>query len=158
VELAALWTKAGGETLDITCEVLFSGIFDRFPQLKILLVEANIGWIPTLLEQADDMFRRYRWYTGAHKEMRDMPSEVFQRNFWATFMIDTVGIEQRHRMNIDHIMWSSDYPHSGSDWPDSRITIERQMRGLPMAEVKKMLCTNAVGLYNLDVPALRPGW
>jgi predicted TIM-barrel fold metal-dependent hydrolase len=154
----AAWTKAGGETLDITCEVLFSGIFDRFPQLKILLVEANIGWIPTLLEQADDMFRRYRWYTGAHKEMRDMPSEVFQRNFWATFMIDTVGIEQRHRMNIDHIMWSSDYPHSGSDWPDSRITIERQMRGLPMAEVKKMLCTNAVGLYNLDVPALRPGW
>jgi predicted TIM-barrel fold metal-dependent hydrolase len=154
----AAWTKAGGETLDVCCEVLFSGIFERFPQLKILLVEANIGWIPTLLEQADDMFRRYRWYTGAYKEMRGMPSEVFHRNFWSTFMVDTVGIELRHRMNIDHLMWSTDYPHSGSDWPDSRITIERQMRGLPMAEVRKFLHTNAKNLYNLDVPALRPGY
>ncbi len=154
----AALTKAGGETLDITCEVLFSGIFERFPQLKILLVEANIGWIPTLLEQADDMYRRYRWYTGAHKEMRDMPSEVFHRNFWATFMLDTVGIELRHRMNVNHIMWSTDYPHSGSDWPDSRITIERQMRGLPMADVRKMLHDNCRNLYNLDVPSLRPGW
>ena len=43
--------------------------------LKIVLVEANIGWIPTLLEQADDMFRRYRWYTGAvEQEMSEMPS------------------------------------------------------------------------------------
>jgi predicted TIM-barrel fold metal-dependent hydrolase len=55
-------------------------------------------------------------------------------------------------------MWSTDYPHSGSDWPDSRITIERQMRGLPMADVEKFLHTNAKNLYNLDVPALRPGY
>ena len=87
-----------------------------------------------------------------------MPSEVFHRNFWSTFMVDTVGIELRHRMNIDHLMWSTDYPHSGSDWPDSRITIERQMRGLPMADVKKFLHTNAKNLYNLEVPDLRPGY
>ena len=84
----AAWTKAGGQTLDVVCDVLFSGIFERFPRLKIVLVEANIGWIPTLLEQADDMFRRYRWYTGAVKEMTEMPSQVFFRNFWATFMLD----------------------------------------------------------------------
>ena len=146
----AAWTKAGGQTLNVVCDILFSGIFDRFPDLKIVLVEANIGWIPTLLEQADDMFRRYRWYTGAVKEMRGMPSEVFGRNFWATFMIDSVGVELRHRMNVNHLMWSTDYPHSGSDWPDSRITIERQFRGVPRAEVKKMLHTNCVELYGLD--------
>lgn len=146
----AAWTKAGGQTLGVVCDILFSGIFERFPRLKIVLVEANIGWIPTLLEQADDMFRRYRWYTGAVKEMRSMPSEIFARNFWATFMLDTVGVELRHRMNLDHLLWSTDYPHSGSDWPDSRVTIERQFRGVPRTEVKRMLHANCKELYGLD--------
>jgi predicted TIM-barrel fold metal-dependent hydrolase len=146
----AAWVKAGGQTLNVVCDVLFSGVFQKFPKLKIVLVEANIGWIPTLLEQADDMYRRYRWYTGAVEEMVGMPSDVFHRQFYATFMLDTVGVELRHRMNLDHLMWSTDYPHSGSDWPDSRITLERVFRGVPRDEVKKMLHDNCKALYRLD--------
>lgn len=146
----AAWVKAGGQTLNVVCDVLFSGVFQKFPKLKIVLVEANIGWIPTLLEQADDMYRRYRWYTGAVDEMVGMPSDVFHRQFYATFMLDTVGVELRHRMNLEHIMWSTDYPHSGSDWPDSRITLERVFRGVPRDEVKKMLHSNCKALYQLD--------
>jgi predicted TIM-barrel fold metal-dependent hydrolase len=146
----AAWTKAGGQTLGVVCDVLFSGIFERFPELAIVLVEANIGWIPTLLEQADDMFRRYRWYTKAGEEMSGMPSDVFRRNFYSTFMLDSVGVELRHRMNLDHLMWSTDFPHSGSDWPDSRITAERIFRGVPKAEVRKLLHENCKRLYKLD--------
>jgi predicted TIM-barrel fold metal-dependent hydrolase len=145
----AAWTKAGGQTLDVTCDLLFSGLFDRYPRLKIVLVESNIGWIPTLLEQADDMFRRYRWWTGAHKEMSEMPSQIFHRNFWATFMVDRSGVELRHRMNLDHLMWSTDYPHSGCDWPNSGLVIERVFAGVPKSEVKRMLHDNAKALYNL---------
>jgi predicted TIM-barrel fold metal-dependent hydrolase len=123
-----------------------------------VLVEANIGWIPTLLEQSDDMFSRYRWYTEAVDKMNLMPSDIFHRNFYATFMIDTVGVELRHRMNLDHLMWSTDYPHSGSDWPNSRVTILRNFRGVPKAEVKKMLHSNCKELYKLDhVPDVTPG-
>lgn len=117
-----------------------------------MLVEANIGWIPTLLEQSDDMFRRYRWWTGAHEVMSEMPSRIFHRNFYATFMIDRSGLEMRHRMNVDHLMWSTDYPHSGTDWPNSAATIENLFRGLPQDEVKKMLHDNCKALYRLDVP------
>jgi predicted TIM-barrel fold metal-dependent hydrolase len=157
VGVAAL-TKAGGQTLPVVCDILFSGIFQRFPRLRIVLVEANIGWIPTLLEQSDDMFRRYRWYTKAVDEQKEMPSDIFFRNFWATFMVDTVGIDLRHRMNLDHLMWSTDYPHSGTDWPDSRLTIERVFRGVPRGEVKRMLHGNCVDLYGLDhIPRRLPG-
>jgi predicted TIM-barrel fold metal-dependent hydrolase len=149
VGTAAL-TKAGGQTLPVVCDILFSGIFQRFPRLKIVLVESNIGWIPTLLEQSDDMFMRYRWYTGAVNEQKEMPSAIFFRNFWATFMVDTVGMDLRHRMNVDHLMWSTDYPHSGSDWPNSRLTIERVFRDVPKTEVKKMLHSNCKQLYRLD--------
>ncbi len=142
--------KAGSHTLPVASDLLFSGMYDKFPDLKIVLVEANIGWIPTLLEQTDDMFLRFRFFTRAYEKMSGMPSDVFHRHFWATFMVDTVGIELRHRLNIDHIMWSTDYPHTGSDWPNSRVTIERVFRGLPKVEVKKMLHDNVKRLYRLD--------
>jgi predicted TIM-barrel fold metal-dependent hydrolase len=142
-------SKAGGHTLPVACDFLFSGVCDRFPGLRILLVESNIGWIPTLLEQCDDMFLRYRWFTGAVTKMSLLPSELFHRNFWATFMVDTVGLELRHRLNLDHVMWSTDYPHTGTDWPNSRITMDRQFRGLPMTDVRKLVHGNATALYRL---------
>jgi predicted TIM-barrel fold metal-dependent hydrolase len=155
---SACWTKAGGQTLAIVCDLIFAGIWEKFPDLRLVLVEANIGWIPTLLEQSDDMFSRYRWYTEAVDKMNLMPSEIFHHNFYASFMIDNVGVGLRHRMNIDHLIWSTDYPHSGSDWPNSRVTLERNFRGVPKAEVKKMIHGNCKRLYKLDhVPDLKPG-
>jgi predicted TIM-barrel fold metal-dependent hydrolase len=154
----AAWTKAGGQTLDVVCDLLFSGLFEHYPRLKIVLVESNIGWIPTLLEQSDDMFRRYRWWTGAHEQMSELPSTIFHRNFWATFMVDRAGIELRHRMNGEHICWSTDYPHSGTDWPNSAVSIESLFRGVPKAEVKRMLHDNARALYGIETPARARGW
>lgn len=142
--------KAGSHTLPVASDLLFTGFYDKFRDIRIVLVEANIGWIPTLLEQTDDMFLRFRFFTKAHERMSALPSEVFHRHFWATFMVDTVGIELRHRLNIDHIMWSTDYPHTGSDWPNSRRTVEKVFRGVPRAEVKKMLHDNVKELYHLD--------
>jgi len=144
-------SKSGANTVPLVARLIFSGLFERFPQLKVVLVEANIGWIPSMLEQTDDMFLRYRWFTHTTATLPTMPSRVFHRNFWATFMIDSVGIELRHRLNIDHLMWSTDYPHTGTDWPNSRVTIERLFRGLPSADVKRMLHDNCKALYGLEV-------
>jgi predicted TIM-barrel fold metal-dependent hydrolase len=144
-------TKAGGNTIPVVCDLMFANIFNRFPDVKCVLVEANIGWIPTLLEQVDDMFLRYRFFTNAVEDMGDlMPSRLFHNSFWATFMIDTVGMRLRYAMNLDHIMWSTDYPHTGCDWPNSRQVIERVFRGLPKPEVKKFLHDNVKALYGLD--------
>jgi predicted TIM-barrel fold metal-dependent hydrolase len=149
-------SKSGANTVPLVARMLFSGIFERFPRLEVLLVEANIGWIPAMLEQTDDMFLRYRWFTRTADSLPTMPSRVFHRNIWATFMVDTVGIELRHRLNVDHLMWSTDYPHTGTDWPNSRTTIERLFRGVPGDEVKKMLHTNCKTLYKLDAVVEQP--
>jgi predicted TIM-barrel fold metal-dependent hydrolase len=147
---AAGATKAGGHTIPVAANLLFAEFLDRFPKIKILLVEANIGWIPTLVEQIDDMFRRYRFFTNQAENFRWLPSELFHRNIWATFMIDSVGMDLRYRMNMNHIMWSTDYPHTGNEWPNSRVVIERLFRGLPLDEVKLFLHSNAKRLYNLE--------
>jgi len=145
-------SKSGANTVPLVARMIFSGLFERFPRLRALLVEANIGWIPAMLEQTDDMFLRYRWFTGTVATLPTMPSRIFHRNFWATFMVDTVGIELRHRLNVEHLMWSTDYPHTGTDWPNSRVTIARLFRGVARDDVKRMLHTNCKTLYALDVP------
>jgi predicted TIM-barrel fold metal-dependent hydrolase len=144
-------SKSGANTVPLVARMIFSGLFERFPRLKVVLVEANIGWIPSMLEQADDMFLRYRWFTDTTSTLPTMPSRVFHRNLWATFMIDTVGMELRHRLNVDHLMWSTDYPHTGTDWPNSRVTIDRVFRGIPRDEVKRMLHANCRALYGIEI-------
>ena len=146
--------KSGTGAQPVAAEFLYSGIFDEFPELNVVLVEGNIGWIPVLLEQADDMHLRYRFANGPEiTGMKMLPSEYFYRNMWSTFMIDTVGMELRYRCGIDHIMWSTDYPHGGADWPNSRVTMERNFRGLPYNDVRKMAHENVKGLYKLNVPS-----
>jgi predicted TIM-barrel fold metal-dependent hydrolase len=144
-------SKCGGLAFSVVGDFIFSGLFDRFPTLKTVLVESNIGWIPTFLEQSDDMFLRYRFWSGGDA-LKLLPSEYFYRNVWATFMVDTAGLALRHRCGLDHIMWSTDYPHSGTDWPNSRVTLERNFRGLPYDEVKRMIQENAAALYKIAVP------
>jgi predicted TIM-barrel fold metal-dependent hydrolase len=150
-------SKSGANTVPLVARMIFSGLFERFPRLRVVLVEANIGWIPAMLEQTDDMFLRYRWFTGTAATLPTMPSRAFHRNVWATFMVDTVGIELRHRLNLSHLMWSTDYPHTGTDWPNSRVTIERVFAGVPAAEVRAMLHENCKALYELaEIPDRLP--
>jgi predicted TIM-barrel fold metal-dependent hydrolase len=142
---------SGRDVFTVVEDFLFSGIFDRFPSLKTVMVESNIGWIPTLLEQTDNVFLRNRFAFGSGT-MTMLPSEYFYRNIWATFLIDTVGVANRHKCGLDHIMWSTDYPHATSDWPNSRVTLERNFRGVPYAEVKKIIQENAAKLYQIPLP------
>ncbi|TMA39599.1 MAG: hypothetical protein E6J79_02795 [Deltaproteobacteria bacterium] len=72
-------SKAGSQTIPVAAQLVFSGIPQRFPRLRFVLVEANIGWIPTVLEQLDDMFLRYRWFSGAVELMKETPSRIFHR-------------------------------------------------------------------------------
>ena len=109
--------------------------------------EYDVGWVAHIYQLADYM------YSGREGSVNKLlPSEYFYRNIWATFLIDTHGVANRHKCGLDHIMWSTDYPHTGTDWPNSRVTLERNFRGLPYADVKKMVHDNAAKLYRIALP------
>jgi predicted TIM-barrel fold metal-dependent hydrolase len=143
-------SRSGRDAMQVALTFVFSGIFHRFPTLKLALVESNIGWMPALMEQADNIFLRTRFMTGLAESVPELPSRILYRNIAATFMLDTVGVENRHRLNGRHLMWSTDYPHSSTDWPNSRVTIERNFRGVPGDEVRRFLFENARDFYRLD--------
>jgi len=68
----------------------------------------------------------------------------------ATFISDKNGIENRYGAGVDNIMWSTDYPHHGNDWPYSRKTINDMMGDIPADEKAKICADNAVRIFNLE--------
>ena len=130
-------------------EILTSPLLDRHPRLRLVLAEADIGWLPWLLDRVDRGHERYARQNNIHTELK--PSEYFHRNVSAAFIMDRVGVFTREFMGVENLMWSSDYPHTDSTWPRSRESIEHDFVGVPEADRIKMTCTNAARLYGFKV-------
>jgi predicted TIM-barrel fold metal-dependent hydrolase len=139
------------EIEDALFDMIFSGVLERYPELKIVSVENEIGWMPFWLGQCDKAFKRHR---HAEKLPIDkLPSEYFYRQIYATFFNDLVGGKLFSWWGVDNCMWSNDYPHQNSTWPNSRDVIARDMGHLPASARTKLLNANVTKLYNLKVPA-----
>jgi len=139
------------EIEDALFDMIFSGVLERYPTLKIVSVENEVGWMPFWLGQCDKAFRRHRHATPL--PIDKPPSEYFERQVYATFFNDHVGGRLFSWWGSDNCMWSNDYPHQNSTWPNSRDVIARDMGHLPAADRMKLLNTNVTKLYNLKLPA-----
>jgi predicted TIM-barrel fold metal-dependent hydrolase len=126
--------------------IILTGILERFPKLRVIGTETGVGWIPYFLGQTDDNFLRHRFW--AKTDLKMLPSEYFRRQCFATFQVDTNGVRNRASM-LENIMWSSDFPHSGADWPNSVVTVERNMAGVASAERELMLTKNCIRAFGL---------
>lgn len=125
--------------------LIFSGVLERFPRLKLVSVENDIGWIPHFLQRLDHSYAKYRYLEGG--PIPNPPSFYFHRQVYATFQDDRVGVVTRHFIGIGNLMWANDFPHSDSTWPNSREVIERDFAGVPADERRKIVADNAAALY-----------
>jgi predicted TIM-barrel fold metal-dependent hydrolase len=132
-------------------QMIFTGVFVRYPSLQVALIETGVGWIPHLLEQMDDRYWRNR--SWGQIPISEPPSTYWFRNLSATFIVDRNGIENRHAVGIDNIMWSTDYPHHGNDWPYSRKVISDTMAHIPTDERFKIVAGNAIRTFGLESEA-----
>ncbi|GIU89725.1 MAG: amidohydrolase [Acidimicrobiia bacterium] len=128
--------------------MLFTGVFERFPELQVCWIETGVGWLPHFLECLDDRWWRNRKWGDL--PLTEPPSFYWYRNNAASFITDRSGIALRHQAGVDNIMWSSDYPHHGNDWPYSRKVIEETMGGIPSDEKAKIVGGNAARIWKLD--------
>ena len=131
----------------IIAETILSGLFDQFPRLRFISVEAGAGWVPYFLEQMDDRYFRNR--TWAKVELQLLPSAYFHRNWLVTFVQDFYGVRNRHAVGIANMMWSTDYPHHICDWPYSRKLAAEMFAGVPADERRQICAANATALYKL---------
>ena len=130
------------------CYMIFSGVFDRFPGLKIVSAESDFGWLPFYMQICDDQFTRQRHWSKL--EFDNPPSDYIRRQVFFTFMDDEVGCANLRYTGSDNLMWASDYPHSVTTWHRSQEYIDKQMAHCTAEERGKLLAGNAIRLYKLD--------
>ena len=134
-------TLFGCNSMYAAADLLFSPVFHRHPNLKVALAEGGIGWVPYLLERADYVWDRHRFYQNVNQDVK--PSDLFRRNIWGCFIDDVHGLTNRYEVGVDRITWECDYPHSDSNWPNSRKRAVEVFADVPDDEVARMVEWNA---------------
>ncbi len=126
--------------------IIFAGVLEHHPGLRMVIGESGIGWIPYTLDHMDleweDQFKDL--------DLKMKPSDYWRRQCYATYQCDRIGIKLLDEIGEDNIMWGSDFPHPDGIWPDSQEYIRRELGHLPAATRHKIVCGNAARLYGFS--------
>jgi predicted TIM-barrel fold metal-dependent hydrolase len=134
----------------VVVNAILSGMFDRYPDLKMVSVESGVGWIPFILEALD-----YEMSENAPAELAElekMPSEYFKSNLYATFWFENNRNklpELIEAVGEDTILFETDFPHPTCLYPKPLDTVEAKMATLSADARRKILGENARKLYRL---------
>lgn len=130
-------------------DFLFSGVLVRFPTLRLAYSEGQIGWLPYVLERADAVWEDHRAWGGVADLVPEPPSTYFHRQVWGCFFKDFHGLRSLDVIGEDRVTFETDYPHTDSTWPDTKLIAEKMMAGLSQETVNKVVRQNAIDLYGL---------
>jgi predicted TIM-barrel fold metal-dependent hydrolase len=132
--------------ISVLVDFLISRILLRHPRLRVVFAESALGWGAYLLEYTDHQFYEDRVHTEGYELT---PSQMFRRQCYLTGWYDRAGVETRHFIGVENIMWSTNFPLTTSSWPDTKAFVERSFQGVPEAEARQIRWANAAGLYQL---------
>jgi predicted TIM-barrel fold metal-dependent hydrolase len=128
--------------------LIFGGILDRHPTLKIVFAEAGINWAAGALQDAEMTY-------GAHggifdKLPKHRPSHYWHQNCYATFQTDPIGLRLLDYLGADRVMWSQDYPHSEGTFGYTSVALKEVWAAAGSeANARKILGGNAASVYKL---------
>ena len=118
---------------------LMSGIFERFPNLKVAYSEGQIGWIPYVLERADQVWGDNRGWGGVAEKVLRPPSEYYFEHVYGCFFDGAAhGLNNIDAVGRDNVTFETDYPHSDSTWPHTKKVAEEIMKDLDQETVDKI--------------------
>lgn len=145
-------------TMFTVATMIFDGLFDRHPNLKVISVENDAAWPLAMLERMDDRFLRDQGWAGQSKGLSSdkVPSEVFRRHVACSFMRDRTAILNREIIGPKNIMWGSDYPHFDGGWPGAAARLAAQFDGVPLEDQLRIGRTNCIEFYNLPLSTSEP--
>jgi len=124
--------------------LIFGGVFERFPRLKIVSAENDVAWIPFFMYRVDKYGAR-----GNNSKLSLKPSEYIKRQVYATFINDPVFMNLLDWYPADNIMWSSDYPHGQATFPHSQEYVAEHLSKVAEPDRRKIVRDTAAKLYNM---------
>ena len=135
-------------------DFMFSGVFVRYPKLKIAYSEGQIGWVPYILERADDVWAQHRAWGGVADITPEPPSRFWQSNVYGCFFRDPHGVDNLYKIGVDTVTFETDYPHTDSTWPYSRKIFDEQTSNLSQEDRIKVMRGNAIRMLRLTPEGL----
>jgi predicted TIM-barrel fold metal-dependent hydrolase len=133
---------------DVVSMLIWSRVFERFPRLRVVCVEADGGWVPHFAYRMDRVYQRHRfWMKG--EEMQKLPSAYFLENVYFAFQDDWVAFKVADLCNPQRLMWGNDFPHSDSTWPWSLDLLRQHTRDMGEQQKAWILRDNVRELYGL---------
>jgi len=132
---------------EVLATMIYSGALERHPDLKIVLAESGIGWVPYFVARMDATFEKH--CRGNDYSIKTLPSELFRRQVFATFEEEPLGPDLIPLLGPDNFMWACDYPHPDSTWPNSRAAIDHALGKLGREAMRKVTGENCRRLYRL---------
>ena len=139
---------------DIMGMLVLGGVFERHPDLKVVCVEADAGWVPHYMYRMDHAYKRHRYWLPPGQQLSKLPSEYFSENIYVTFQDDWTAFRQAGDMNWRRLMWANDFPHSDSTWPWSQDVLAEQTARLDDEQREAILSGNVAQLYGIDTTTL----
>jgi predicted TIM-barrel fold metal-dependent hydrolase len=148
-EFRAVWGFALGgfaQVVPAALAMVADGLFDRFPRLKLLCVEAGCGWVPYMMDRMDEKYQHLGWTYP----LKMKPSEYFRRNIWVVAEPEerTIGAVI-DLMGEDRVLWGSDFPHIDSTLEAPHL-IRQSVAALSPERQRKLLGVNAAGVFPLE--------
>jgi predicted TIM-barrel fold metal-dependent hydrolase len=143
-----------GETLGW---LTFSGVFERYPNLHVVMTEGYAAWLAFAIQFYDHHWSDSRF--GAMSKMMGRgaatleapPSVYLKRQAHATFMWDPVAIRVRDVTGLDCLMWGNDYPHREGSFPFSQEWVDKQFADVPEDEIDAMVRGNAARVFGINI-------
>ncbi len=135
---------------NIVLMLVFGGVFERHPDLRVVMVENDAGWVPHFCFRMDHAWERHRWWMDAGSIQRP-PSEYFHQNVYVTFQDDYSVKHVIDAVNMERVMWATDFPHGDGTYPDSRKIIEKVTVGMSDTQKRMITHDNVAQLYGLGV-------
>jgi predicted TIM-barrel fold metal-dependent hydrolase len=132
---------------NILTAMIFSGVLERFPRIRLVLGESGIGWIPYVLWRMDAEWEDQFQDLG----LTMPPSGYWKRQCYATYQTDPIGVKLLEELGEDRVMWGSDFPHPDGVWPDSQEYVQKELGHLPDGVRRKVVCENAAHLYGFPL-------
>ena len=112
-------------------DLMFSPVISKFPDVTIALSEGGIGWIPYFLERIDHIYKEHKAWTFAGLRRQAAERGVHGAHDPLLHRRRRRASRNRHQLDIDHITWECDYPHSDSTWPHAPELLVRSLDGPP---------------------------
>jgi predicted TIM-barrel fold metal-dependent hydrolase len=134
---------------DLMAMLIFGGVFERHPKLRVVCVEADAGWVPHFKYRMDHTFERHRHWQG-YGTISRLPSEFFDENIYVTFQDDFSVRYALDGMNTNRILWATDFPHSDGTYPHSKKVAEELSSHMTPAQTKAIFHDSVAELYGLS--------